>query len=162
MDVSTTSHYKVQRFSLTKNNTDFGVLIFGPLHQKGDPTFRKTSTGELEKKPSQEALKQNACQYLLRSNGPLAKKPEEVEAEAKDRVLSEGGDPSNNWLVLSRYTIQFGKYKGQTFKWLLENDVDYVAYIVTSHQKEQKPTMSQNMANKVRAFTHICQSYGRI
>lgn len=160
MDVSTTSHYKGQRFSLTKNNTDFGGLIFGPLHQKGDPTFRKISTGELEKKPSQEALKQKASN--CGSKGPPAKKPEEVEAEAKDRVLSEGGDPSNNWLVLSRYTIQFGQYKGQTFRWLLENDVDYVAYIVTSHQNDQEPTMSQNMANKVRAFTHICQSYGRI
>lgn len=86
------------------------------------------------------------------------KNPEEVEVEAKACIISEGGDLSNDWLVLSRYTIQFGQYKGKTFKWLLENDVYYVAYIVTSHQKDQEPAMCQNtlMANKVRAFTHIC------
>ncbi|XP_071376461.1 uncharacterized protein [Centroberyx affinis] len=48
-------------------------------------------------------------------------------------------------LVLSRYTIQFGQYRGQTFKWLLENAVGYTAYLVDSHQKEQEHTACQSM-----------------
>ncbi|XP_075962907.1 uncharacterized protein LOC142965724 [Anarhichas minor] len=108
---------------------------------KGDPTFRKTSTGELETKPSQEALNQAA-----RPGGPpvSVKTPEEVEAEAKARVLSEGGDARNEWLVLSRCTIQFGQYKGQSFKWLLENDVGYTAWWLAGHQKQRQDTMGQN------------------
>lgn len=79
------------------------------------------------------------------------KKPEEVEAEAKAQIRSEGGDLSNERLVLSRYKIQFGQYRGQPFKWLLENDVGYTAFIVASHQKEHEHTMHQSplMANKV-------------
>lgn len=80
-----------------------------------------------------------------------AKKPEEVEAEAKAQILSEGGDLSNERLILSRCKIQFGKYKGQTFKWLLENDVGYTAYIVASHQEQRDHTMCSPLltANKV-------------
>ncbi|XP_074510964.1 uncharacterized protein LOC141779830 [Sebastes fasciatus] len=132
---------------------------------KGDPTFRKTSTGKLETKPSQEALNHTAGQWSAGHGGPPAghggppvtvKKPEEVEAEAKARILSEGGDPRNERLVLSRCTIQFGQYKGQTFKWLLENDVSYIGYLVASHQKQRQDTMSQSplMANKDSLTTY--------
>uniref|UniRef100_A0A3Q3LLN5 Pyrin domain-containing protein n=1 Tax=Mastacembelus armatus TaxID=205130 RepID=A0A3Q3LLN5_9TELE len=123
---------------------------------KGDPVFRKTSNGELDSKPSQEALKYRGSHQPLTAAGAggspgTAKKPEEVEAEAKKQVLSECGDPCNERLVLSRSKIQFGKYKGQTFQWLLENDVDYTAYIIITHQKEREHTMCQTplMANKV-------------
>lgn len=119
---------------------------------KGDPTFRKTSTGKYETNPSQEAQNHTAGQWSAGHGGPpvTVKKPEEVEAEAKARVLSDGGDPHNARLVLSRFTIQFGQYIGQTFKWLLENDVSYTGYLVAGHQKQRQDTMSQSplMANK--------------
>ncbi|CAM4570339.1 unnamed protein product [Leuciscus chuanchicus] len=54
-----------------------------------------------------------------------AKKPEEVENEAQAHVVSKGGDPGNHMLVLGCLGIQFGKYQGQTFRRLLENDVGY-------------------------------------
>ncbi len=81
----------------------------------------------------------------------MAMKPEEVMADAKARVRSDGGDPSNERLVLSRFRVQFGKYKGQTFKWLLENDVGYAAHMVSTHQKEreQRKQMNSLMANLV-------------
>lgn len=80
----------------------------------------------------------------------------EVEAEAKARVRSEGGDPGDEWLVLSRCTLQFGKYKGQTFMWLLENDIDYAAYVIAGHEKDRGRTMSQDslMDNKVCSLSH--------
>ncbi|KAK9514209.1 hypothetical protein VZT92_027690 [Zoarces viviparus] len=116
---------------------------------KGDPTFRKTSTGELETEPSQEARNHVAGQRPFQAAGPggppaSVKTPEEVEAEAKARVLSEGGDDRNKRLVLSRWTIQFGQYKGQSFKWLLENDVGYTAWWLASHLEQQQDTRGQN------------------
>ncbi|MEQ2163215.1 hypothetical protein GOODEAATRI_027906 [Goodea atripinnis] len=48
-----------------------------------------------------------------------AKPTEEVEADAPPHVVREGGDVSNDALILSRYL-------GRTFLWLLENDVGYV------------------------------------
>ncbi|XP_042280651.1 uncharacterized protein LOC121906049 [Thunnus maccoyii] len=133
---------------------------------KGDPTFRKISDRELETKPSQEALNYRASRWpsqAAQHGGPPVKKPEEVEAEAKAQIRSEGGDLSNERLVLSRYKIQFGQYRGQPFKWLLENDVGYTAFIVASHQKEHEHTMHQSplMANK-DSFTRYATAYPEI
>ncbi|XP_060906004.1 uncharacterized protein LOC132983629 isoform X2 [Labrus mixtus] len=108
---------------------------------KVDPALHKTLTGELELKPSQEALK---------GGGPQVKRPKEVEAAAKTLNLSKGGDPCHDLVLLSRCMVLFGKYKGQTFKWLLENDVSYVAYVMAGHQAEKKFTVKQDplTANK--------------
>lgn len=54
-----------------------------------------------------------------------SKKLEEVEAEARILVISEGGDPSTEMVVLKRCMVQFGMYRGQTPKWLLENNVGW-------------------------------------
>lgn len=90
-----------------------------------------------------------------------AKKPEEVDAEAWAHVASEGGDTSNATLVLSRWNVQFGRYQGKTFHWLLENDVGYGVNLVASHQKEQERTGSQSalMDNKVEylSLIHLIQ-----
>ncbi|XP_036929638.1 uncharacterized protein LOC119005786 isoform X3 [Acanthopagrus latus] len=106
----------------------------------GDPALPKTSSGELETEASQEALKIAADRFPLQATGGggAVKEPKEVKADAEAHVRSEGGDPSNVRLVLSRFIIQFGKYKGQTFKWLLENDVGYAVYVVATHQDERK------------------------
>ncbi|XP_062340201.1 uncharacterized protein LOC134038681 [Osmerus eperlanus] len=79
-----------------------------------------------------------------------AKAAQEVEAEARAHVVSQGGDPSTDLLVLSQHRLQFGKYWGQTFKWLLENNVGYTLPLVYSHQKERERSSSQSalMANK--------------
>ncbi|XP_047196910.1 uncharacterized protein LOC124852281 [Hippoglossus stenolepis] len=116
---------------------------------KGDPIFRKTSNGKLDTKPSQEAENYAAGQSALKAaqqgGAPVKmKKPEEVEADAKAHVLSEGGDPGNDRLLLSRYVMQFGKYKGQNFKWLLENDVRYAAKLLAHHQREREHSVSQS------------------
>nr|XP_020444269.1 uncharacterized protein LOC109953190 isoform X2 [Monopterus albus] len=120
----------------------------------GDPTFRKTSDGKLDLTRTQEARNRAASRRLFRAGRhgcpPAVKKPKEVEAEAKALVLSEGGDPDNDRLVLSRYKIQFGQYYGQCFKWLLENDLSYAVYIVANHLERLKCSSSESplMANK--------------
>uniref|UniRef100_A0A671Y321 Pyrin domain-containing protein n=1 Tax=Sparus aurata TaxID=8175 RepID=A0A671Y321_SPAAU len=119
----------------------------------GDPALPKTSSGELETEPSQEAREIAAEQFPLQATGQggPVKGPEEMKADAEARVRSEGGDPSKKRLVLSRFIIQFGQYKGQTFKWLLENDVGYTVYVVATHQDERKSNKDRSplMVNKV-------------
>ncbi|KAK7149006.1 hypothetical protein R3I93_013119 [Phoxinus phoxinus] len=87
-----------------------------------------------------------------------AKKPEEVEKEAQAHVVSKGGDPGNHMLVLGCHSIQFGKYQGQTFRWLLENDVGYTTQLVASHQREREQSASDSplMANKDALARYSC------
>ncbi|KAL2082546.1 hypothetical protein ACEWY4_022364 [Coilia grayii] len=97
-------------------------------------------------------------QLVQQATAVRAKKPEEVQKEARACVVSEGGDPGNATLVLSRHSIQFGKYQGQTFKWLLENDAGYALQLVHSHQRERETnTMtSPLMANKDALAQYSC------
>ncbi|XP_059918940.1 uncharacterized protein LOC132465990 [Gadus macrocephalus] len=87
-----------------------------------------------------------------------AKRPEEVEKEARARVVSEGGDPGNPMLVLGCHSIQLGKYQGQTFRWLLENDAGYACHLVASHQRERETSASYSplMANKDSLARYSC------
>ncbi|XP_032363500.1 uncharacterized protein LOC116676642 [Etheostoma spectabile] len=117
------------------------------------PTFRRAPNGTLLLKASAEA--QALALRPPGSQAPYrAKQPQEVDAEAWAHVNSEGGDTTNATLILSRWKVQFGKYQGKTFHWLLENDVGYSVNLVASHKKERERTGSQSplMANK-DAFT---------
>ncbi|XP_061878173.1 uncharacterized protein LOC133630604 [Entelurus aequoreus] len=67
----------------------------------------------------------------------VVQKGEEVKEEARARIRQSGGDPGCAKLVLSESKLQFGQYRGQTFKWLLGNDVGYACSIVVLHQKER-------------------------
>ncbi|XP_058866363.1 uncharacterized protein LOC131708135 [Acipenser ruthenus] len=88
----------------------------------------------------------------------VAKAPEEVRSDAVAHVVSQGGDPGNSMLVLSQSTVQFGKYRGQTFQWLLANDMGYAVSLVTSHQREREgdSSMSPYMANKDALTSYAC------
>lgn len=116
------------------------------------PTFVRAPNGTLTLKASPAGSWPTTGR---RGQAYRAKKPEEVEAEARAHVVSKGGDPANATLVLSRWKMQFGRYQGQTFHWLLENDVGYCVNLVSSHQKERERTGSQSplMANKVESFS---------
>lgn len=122
--------------------------------------FRSTASKQLALWASPEAL--SLCTTRA-GGGPgttvaRAKRPEEVESEARARVISEGADPGNAKLVLSRHSIQFGKHQGQTFKWLLENDVGYAVQLVHSHQRERETSTSTSalMANKDALTSYSC------
>ncbi|XP_078101849.1 uncharacterized protein LOC144515125, partial [Sander vitreus] len=126
-----------------------------------NPTFRRAPNGTLLLKASAEAQALATRARPPGSQAPYrAKKPEEVDAEAWAHVNSEGGDTANATLILSRWKVQFGKYQGRTFHWLLENDVGYSVNLVASHQKERERTGSQSplMANK-DAFTRYSSAY---
>lgn len=54
------------------------------------------------------------------------------------RVAAAGGDTGNSQLVLSESVVQFGQYRGKTFKWFLCNDVGYAAMVLASHRQERE------------------------
>lgn len=64
-------------------------------------------------------------------------KEEQVRQNALTVVCVRGGDTSDKKEVLGEYVLQFGKYKGKTFHWLLENDMGYTMYLIKSQQKEE-------------------------
>lgn len=78
-------------------------------------------------------------------------RPDQVRAEARARIVERGGDPKNDHAVLAESQLQFGQYRGQTFQWLLGNDVGYACSVISSHEKEREggdPTLSPLMVNK--------------
>ncbi|XP_068076533.2 uncharacterized protein isoform X1 [Danio rerio] len=112
--------------------------------------FRREATGELTLKPSPEAVALAAAYRKNPTPGrswPAAR----VKEEAIARVAAAGGDSSCHQLVLSESALQFGQYRGKTFKWLLSNDVGYAAMVLAVHQREREAgdtTQSFIMGNK--------------
>ena len=136
------------------------LLIVEMASGLGFATLKRTASQQLLLRASDEAV------AYVAAKGPRggaaaaarAKKPEEVEKEAQAHVVSTGGDPGNPKLVLSCHSIQFGKYQGQTFRWLLENDVGYAVQLVASHQRERERSVSDSplMANKDALARYSC------
>ncbi|XP_054874905.1 uncharacterized protein LOC118469151 isoform X2 [Amphiprion ocellaris] len=97
------------------------------------PTFRRAPNGTLLLKASPEAQALGP-----RQAGYRARPAQEVEEEARAHIVSEGGDVTNAILVLSRWRVQFGRYQGQTFHWLLENDVGYAVNLLAGLQSASR------------------------
>ncbi|XP_076856568.1 uncharacterized protein LOC143510742 [Brachyhypopomus gauderio] len=114
------------------------------------PTFRREACGELTLQPSPDA----AVLVSAYKQRPTSSRPwnaDRVRDEAKGRVKAGGGDPGNARLVLSESTVQFGQYRGQTFRWLLTHDVGYAMMVSAAHQREREggdASVSPSMANK--------------
>ncbi len=90
--------------------------------------FRREASGELTLKPSPEAA---VLATAYRKN-PTPGRSWPVKEEAIVRVAAAGGDPSNHQLVLSESALQFGQYRGKSFKWLVSNDVGYLAMVLSA------------------------------
>ncbi|XP_066554862.1 uncharacterized protein LOC136744560 [Amia ocellicauda] len=125
---------------------------------KATPQFRcKPSSRELVLQATAEA--KSVASATKSSSDPFVPlTPREVRKDAVARILSQGGDPGNTKLVLSQSTLQFGRYRGQTFKWILENDGGYAVSLVAAHQKEREMDTSDTvyMANKDALASYAC------
>ena len=58
--------------------------------------------------------------------------------DAIDRVRQGGGNPNDQRLVQSRIQLQFGKYRGKTFHWVLSNDMGWTCAVLASHKMERE------------------------
>ncbi|RXN13778.1 Epithelial-stromal interaction 1 [Labeo rohita] len=86
-----------------------------------------------------------------------AKPKEEVLTEASTFVSTNGGDPSDQFLILAHCKLQFGKYQGKRFRWFLENSLGYAVYLVLSISKETAQTtpLSENKQLFLQYTSHI-------
>ncbi|KAK2814456.1 hypothetical protein Q5P01_000435 [Channa striata] len=98
--------------------------------------FRKGPLGYLRQDHSDAArlIKDNPS--LQDRSAPM--REELVRENAHTVVCRRGGDASDKTEVLGEYILQFGKYKGKSFRWLLENDVGYAArvFMAEGHSKD--------------------------
>lgn len=79
-----------------------------------------------------------------------------MRKQAITAVRSRGGDVSNQTEVLSEYVLQFGAFRGQTFKWMIENALGYTGWLVDSMRSEtsNSSALSQNKAS-LKAYAQL-------
>lgn len=99
-------------------------------------TFRRGPTGYLRQDPSEEAKRIKDNPDLQDKSAP--QREEKVKDNARSIVFMRGGDVSDRQEVLGEYILQFGKYKGKSFRWLLENDVGYTVYLFKKVEEEER------------------------
>lgn len=96
------------------------------------PHIKKTLTGDILMRDSAKA-KKLANKY----QGPhKAKEPAEVVRSAERLAAQMELINPSLFELRSLYEIQFGKYRDQTFQWLMENAIGYASYIVATMQRE--------------------------
>jgi hypothetical protein len=117
----------------TSNNPfepQFVVMHSGELRLKASETAAAAPDGRKSSKPALEAIS--------------------VRRNARERVLALGGAQAlkHNKNILSQYVLQFGRYRGQSFKWVLENDLGWVTGILSDMlrhgEKESNSPLSHN------------------
>ncbi|XP_051959644.1 uncharacterized protein LOC127627336 [Xyrauchen texanus] len=117
--------------------------------------------GELVLRASQGALTVEKLHLSQVSKGVpfVPKEPEAVLGEAKVRVIRGGGDPFDDLLLASQSAMQFGQYRGKTFKWMLENDLGYSIMVLSGHQWEREAGRQDRgalMVNKDAFLQYAC------
>ncbi|CAL8369067.1 unnamed protein product [Boreogadus saida] len=96
-------------------------------------SFRR---GYLRQDPSVEAKRIKDHPDL--QDKSAAQNEDRVKDNARSVVFMRGGDISDKQEVLGEYVLQFGKYKGKLFRWLAENDVGYVIYLIKKVREEER------------------------
>ncbi|XP_078492897.1 uncharacterized protein LOC144748422 [Ciona intestinalis] len=94
------------------------------------PIFRLLPSGELRLVCTPAAKK---IGNEKKGNLPKAcLPPAQVRSHAIQAAKQRSGNPGDKLNVLGEYLIQFGKYKGQSFKWMLENDLGYTVWLMSN------------------------------
>ncbi|XP_016104299.1 uncharacterized protein [Sinocyclocheilus grahami] len=127
---------------------------------KSKPTLR-FEAGELVLRASKQAATVEKVHLSQVAEGVpfVPKDPEAVLEEAKVRVVQGGGCPFDDLLLASQSAIQFGQYRGKTFKWMLENDLGYSLMVLSGHQREREAGRLDRgalMANKYVFLRYAC------
>lgn len=61
-----------------------------------------------------------------------------MDKEAKQIVKARGGFKLDEKGVLGEYRYQLGRFRGKTYRWLLENVPGYVGWLIGDIAKEKK------------------------
>ena len=103
--------------------------------QRFVPTFRKMGNGEPMLARSNEAKEKQNPQV---SRCYRSASQQQVRSDALKSVRAVAGDVKDKKVVLGQYKLQMGMYRGQTFMWVLENDLGWAAALAVSSLKEVK------------------------
>ncbi|KAL2087402.1 hypothetical protein ACEWY4_016231 [Coilia grayii] len=125
--------------------------------------FRKGPRGFLLQDPSAEARRIKDNPALQDRSAPM--REDRVHQNALAEVRRRGGDASDRMEVRGDYVLQFGKYKGKVFRWLLQNDVGYTLYLIKSLDKEEAAgiCMGEGHAkDSLQSFVKYAQSFPEI
>jgi len=121
------------------------------------PNFRRVAhSSRLRLEPTAEAT-QVAEDNRNKSFVP-AKSPALVDSLARCQLRVKTVSPA---LVLAYSEIQFGQYRGQSFKWLLENAAGYAVGLIESVRKEGRANDSPLGVNKHK-FVEYATSFPEI
>ena len=120
--------------------------------------MKKTASGYIIFKPTEEA-----CRVIAANKKGLLNRcmpPEVVRRDAVAAAVKAGLTNPDHFTLLGFYPMQIVKYRGQTFHWLMENDMDYVAYLVNQVERETAGSFIISISNhkqklKVTAFTFV-------
>lgn len=99
-----------------------------------EPRFRRWADGSLNLSDTLEAAKVKEANKGKPYTRPLS--PEAVLDKAKKSLSQHHGDPANRKHLLGFFEIQFGIFRGQTFRWVAENALGYAAYLVASMKRD--------------------------
>lgn len=126
----------------------------------GNPVFRYYRTGELLLKASHQS---QSVSKAVKHEKLAPKSSVIVEECAKKAVAEANGDIYNVKHVYSKSLLQFGKYYGQSFQWVLENDIGWAVHLISSteNEREKARPSSQTATTKNRednktAFINLC------
>ncbi|KAI4792444.1 hypothetical protein KUCAC02_032624 [Chaenocephalus aceratus] len=104
-----------------------------PNITKMEPRFRKRD-GIVSLSDTLEATKVKKSNKDRPWIRPLSL--EEVMDKARTAITQHRGDPSNRRHLLGFFEIQFGLFRGQTFRWVVENSLGYAAYLVAAMKRD--------------------------
>lgn len=99
-----------------------------------EPVFRRKVDGTINMNNTHAAdrLEKSKTQWTPSIS------PEEMMRSAKQTAVTQGLDTNNKMGLLGCHTLQFGNFKGQTFRWVLENALGYAAFIGASALRESE------------------------
>ncbi|XP_049448415.1 uncharacterized protein LOC125898612 [Epinephelus fuscoguttatus] len=126
-------------------------------------SFRKGPSGHLRQDPSDEAMRIKKNPSLQDKSPP--QRHDLVRSNALTAVLQRGGDVSDRQEVMGEYMLQFGKYKGKPYRWLLENDVGYTIYLINKVEEEERAgtfNPQGNSKDSLLSFLDYARSFQEI
>ena len=123
------------------------------------PKFKRIHTGELALNCSEDARKIRGAANSNKScvTSEPCRSLSDIRKWALAEVKSLGGDVNDQTVVLGQYQVQFGLFKGKTFKWLVENGLGYAAWLV-DNMRGEKATDAPLSKNK-QAFKEYLTSF---
>ncbi len=99
-----------------------------------EPCCRKGADGSLNLTDTVEVAKVKEANKGKPHTRPLSL--EGVLDKAKKSLSQHHGDLANRKHLLGFFEIQFGVFRGQTFRWVAENAMGYAAYLVASMKRD--------------------------